>query len=81
MGSPDFLQPGTAHSWTWGLGNLNEAITITAHPLAAFNTGIVIIENLRISQGFQGHLALFNVRNVGSTPISEYNLTASFLHP
>ena len=78
-GSPDLLQPGQAHEWWWGLGNFNEAITITAFPLAAFNTGVIIVENLKISEGSGGRLALFRVRNVGGTPIGQYGLTGSFI--
>jgi hypothetical protein len=79
LGDATFLQPEQIHNWFWPLGNLNEAITITAFPLAAFNTGVIIVEGLKISEGFQGRLALFTVRNVGGTPIQEYGLTGSFI--
>jgi hypothetical protein len=74
-----FMQPGQVHNWIWGLGNLNEAITITAFPLAAFNTGVIIVEDLKISEGDRGRLAEFRVRNVGGTPIGQYGLTGSFI--
>jgi hypothetical protein len=73
------MQPGEIHDWVWGLGTFNEAITITAYPLAAFNPGVIIVEGLKISEGFQGRLALFTVRNVGGTPIQQYGLTGSFI--
>ncbi len=78
-GSATNMQPGVSHPWTWPLGNKNEAITITAHALASFNTAYIIVENLQISEGFRGHLAEFRVRNAGTTPIQEYGLTATFI--
>jgi hypothetical protein len=79
VGNATDLQPGASQGWMWGLGNKNEAITITAHALAAFNTASIIVENLQISEGSRGHIAFFNVRNVGSSPIQQYNLTGSFI--
>lgn len=79
VGNATDMQPGVSHPWIWGLGNLNEAITITAHALASFNTGYIIVEDVKISEGFRGHLAEFRVRNAGSTPIHQYAMTASFI--
>ena len=79
VGDATFMKSGEVHSWIWGLGTLNEAITITAFPLAAFNTGVIIVEDLRISEGFRGRLAEFVVRNVGNTPIQQYGITGSFI--
>jgi hypothetical protein len=79
VGNATDMQPGESHPWTWGLGNINEAITFTAHPRASFNTGSIVVEDVRISEGFQGHLAELTVRNAGSTPINWYALTASFI--
>ena len=81
VGDATHMQPGEFHEWWWGLGNLNEAITITAFPLSSFNTGVIIVEYLQISQGVKGRLALFRVRNVGGTPIQQYGLTGSFVSP
>jgi hypothetical protein len=79
VGNATHMQPGVFHNWIWGLGNLNEAITFTAFPLAAFNTGVIIVEDLKISEGFRGRLAEFRVRNVGGTPIQKYGVTGSFI--
>ena len=79
VGDATFLQPGVSHNWIWGLGNLNEAITFTALPLAAFLKGVIIVEDLKISLAFPVHLAEFRVRNVGGTPIKEYMVTGSFI--
>ena len=78
-GNANDLQPGASHTWVWGLGNVNEAITLTAHALADFNTAFITVENLQISLGFQGHIAHFNVRNAGITPINQYVVTGSFI--
>jgi hypothetical protein len=77
-GDATHLQPGGVHDWTWGLGTLNEAITFTAFPLSSFNTGVLMVEDLRILEG-RGRLAKFRVRNVGGTPIQQYGVTGSFI--
>jgi len=79
VGDATFLLPGWVHDWQWGLGNLNEAITITAFPLSASNTGVLLVEDLKISEGWEGRLAKFRVRNVGGTPIQQYGLIGSFI--
>jgi hypothetical protein len=79
VGNATHMQPGVSHHWIWSLGDQNEAITITAFPLAAFNTGVLIVEDLKISEGFRGRLAEFRVRNVGDTPIQQYGMTGSFI--
>jgi hypothetical protein len=79
VGNATYMQPGVSHAWTWPLGNLNEAITITAHGLSSFNTAYITVENFRVSEGSRGHLAEFSVRNAGSTPITQYAVTASFI--
>ena len=50
-GTATNMQPGVSHSWTWPLGNINEAITITAHPSSTFNTTYIAVENVQISLG------------------------------
>ena len=82
VGDATWLQPGQSHEWFWNLGNLGEAISISARPLAAiFGTASVIVENVIVTDGPQGHRALFRVRNVGPRPISEYAVTGSFISP
>ena len=79
VGNADWMQPGDNHFWEWGLGDFNEAITITALPLAAFNTGVIIVEDLKIEGGSRGRFALYRVRNNGGTPIQQYGMTGSFI--
>ncbi len=74
------LQPGMAHPWIWGLGNVNEAITFTAHPASTFNTTNITVENVQISLTSSGRpLAYFSVRNTGSFPIEIYIVVGSFI--
>jgi hypothetical protein len=79
VGNADDMQPGVSHAWIWGLGNVIEAITFTAHALADFNTAFITVENVQISSGFEGHIAHFNVRNAGNTPINQYMVKATFI--
>lgn len=79
VGNATHMQPGASHQWSWSLGNANEAITVTAFPLAAFNTGVLIVEDLKISDGARGRFAEYRVRNVGTTPIQQYGMTGSFI--
>jgi hypothetical protein len=51
IGNATDMQPGQIHNWIWGLGNLNEAITITAFPLASFNTGVIIASKFQKASG------------------------------
>jgi hypothetical protein len=79
-GSATNMQPGISHSWIWGLGNVNEAITLTAHPSNTFNTTSITVENVQISLTSDGRpLAYFTVRNTGSFPIEIYIVIGSFI--
>jgi hypothetical protein len=78
-GSATNMQPGVSHSWTWPLGNINEAITITAHPSSTFNTTNIAVENVQISLGAGKSIAKFTVRNTGVFPIEIYVMIASFI--
>ena len=73
------LQPGASKGWAWPLGNINEAITITAHPFNTFNTTYITVENVQVSQAGGGHVANFTVRNTGFFPIEIYIMIASFI--
>ena len=73
------MQPGVSHPWSWPLGNINEAITITAHPSSTFNTTYIAVENLQISLGAGKAVANFTVRNTGFFPIEIYVMIASFI--
>ena len=79
VGNATDMPPGATHAWTWGLGNITEAITFTAHALSEFNTGYITVENVQISLGFRGHLAEFIVRNSGPTPLTQYVVVGSFI--
>lgn len=79
VGNATQMQPGVSHQWIWGLGNANEAIAVTAFPLAAYNTGVLIVEDLKISDGPRGRFAEYRVRNAGATPIQQYGMTGSFI--
>jgi hypothetical protein len=82
VGDAYFLQPGQSQGWFWNLGNLAEAISISVVARAAgFGTASVIVENLIVTNGPQGHQALFSVRNVGLRPIDEYIVAGSFISP
>jgi hypothetical protein len=82
VGNATELQPGQSHEWWWNLGNLGEAISISVFPRAAgFGTARVIVENLIVTAGPQGHQALFSVRNLGPRPIDQYIVTGSFISP
>jgi hypothetical protein len=79
VGNATWMEPGDSHYWRWPLGNLNEAITVSAFPLSAYNTGVIIVENLNISDGYEGRFAYYTVRNAGNTPIQQYGMTGSFI--
>jgi hypothetical protein len=78
-GAASNLQPGAVHPWTWGLGNVYEAITFTAHPSSTFNSTSITVENVRISLESGRPLARFTVRNTGSFPIEIYVVVGSFI--
>lgn len=78
-GSATNMQPGVSHPWAWPLGNIYEAITITAHPSSTFNTTYITVENVQISLGAGKPVANFSVRNTGFFPIEIYIVIASFI--
>ncbi len=82
VGDADELQPGQSQGWFWNLGNLAEAISFSVVARAAgFGTASVIVENVIVTNGPEGHKALFSVRNVGPRPIDQYIVAGSFISP
>jgi hypothetical protein len=78
-GNASFLQSGDAHAWTWGLGNIFEAVSVTAHPVRSTTTEYKVrVEGLQVVGGSGTGRLEFWVRNVGAHPVQAYAVTASF---
>ena len=88
-GSSD-LQPGQTHYWTaWNFVN-QEAVSVTAHPIAdrppvrVAPPAILAVENVQMSVVEtpgqpDSHTLLFTIRNAGTVPIIAYGVGISFV--
>jgi len=78
-GDATWLRSGDAHPWTWGLGNLFETVSVTAHPVRSTTTEYrVRVEGLQVVGGSGRGRLEFWVRNVGAPPVQAYTVIASF---
>ena len=78
-GNAAWLLSGQTHPWTWGLGNIFEAVEVTAHPVRSTTIEYKVkVEGLQVVGGSGKGRLEFWVRNVGANPVQAYTVIASF---